>query len=364
MTFIRETGAAKYLVQELKKSYVQYIISDKLPSIAASLDSDIERSVDLLKELVARSNSDLFENRDKLYSDGTEDRWESYKVRKETKGVVYLSTGDEVLDSVMYGYQKTDLITIGGRSGIGKTWLLLYLQSILDKHITESPLWQNPKKDILLISNEMNEQELSERMDCLNCSIPYPDFLSGMLSKVKEREYRAYLKNLKRIKSNVRILYGVRTVDEVLAKIKVYNPIACFIDGSYLLEPKYKGNEFDKTTYITRSLKATAQDTETPIINTTQLRKNTGKKKNDNSLDSQDEFYYGSYMQDSDVALRAYQDAALRDIFALGLEIAKGRRMKVGDVINWQMDVASGQYSFYFPEEDDQINYKDDEIEY
>jgi hypothetical protein len=363
-TFIRETGAPKYLVEELRKGYIQYIVSDKLPTVASLIDSDIEESVNLLKDLVARANSNTFENKDKLYSEGTKERWEQYTLRKETKGVVYLSTGSEVLDAIMHGYQKTDLITIGGRSGIGKTWLLLYLMSILDEHITNSALWANPKKEILLISNEMNEQELSERMDCLNCTIPYPDFLSGMLSKAKEREYKAYLKELSKKKSNIRILYGVRSVDEIRAKIKVYNPITCFIDGSYLLEPDYRGSEFDKTTFVTRSLKGLTLDTETPIINTTQLRKNTGKKKNDNSLDSQDEFYYGSYMQDSDVAIRAYQDADLRDIFALGLEIAKGRRMKVGDTINWQMDVSAGQYNFYFPEEEGHINYKDDEIEY
>lgn len=352
----RESADPRYLIDELRREFVEYTVTEGLSDVASLIGGDPYNALNALKDVLSKAQTDSLEVRDTKYSDGTKERYEAYQERKKRGGISYVSTGDPLLDSKIFGWGKTDLVTIGGRSGIGKTWIMLWLALALDSYVKvlqEEGKWALPRNEILFVSNEMNETELAERMDCVRCVLPYPEFLAGMLNKRQEKKLRIYLRTLKLETSNIRFLYQTSTLDELRAKIKIYDPLATFVDGSYLLHPELDEG-FTKAVFITRGLKKIALDTQSPVINSTQLRKNTGKAKSVSAFDSQDEFYYGSIIQDSDIAFKAYQDADLREDDIVALEVAKGRRMKVGDIIHWKMDVISGEYYMKTPEEDEE----------
>lgn len=343
-------GEPAHYAKELRALNVKLALSEGLPGIAPLLRKDPYAAVRALKELLSNLDTES-ESRDFRIDKDPLKRFEEYIARKRSDGISYLSTGNPFLDSIILGYGRTELITIGGRPGIGKTWLLLCLLLMLDEwcHQVYAGLAKflsslDFNRPILFISNEMNEDELAERIDCMMFKIPYQGLLSGKLTRREEGAYKRGLQELAEAGSRVVVIYNCDTLDELEAKILLYNPLAVFLDGSYLLEPDLDEG-YAKTVKITRKLKAMCMKCGVPIINTTQLRKK-GKRGAAGSFDGQDEFYYGSYIQDSDISIRAYQTPDMVFHHMVGLEIPKGRKIPPGTQFLWECDTYEMNFNF------------------
>ena len=103
---------------------------------------------------------------------------------------------------------------------------------------------------------------------------------------------------------------------------------------------------WEKIVYITRNLKRLAKNFKTPIINTTQLKRGANKSGSKFSLDGQDDFAYSSsYTQDSDIAIRMYQDADMKFHELVGCEVVKGRRVVGGTTLIFQNDLSNMLHS-------------------
>lgn len=306
-------------LKELRERYVFTSLAENIPGIMTGVKKGAVKALDQLRELIGNLEVEDHEARDMRY-DAVDSRLADYTRRKLTKGVTHLSAGLEVLDKYWYGYGKADLITIAGRAGLGKTWMLIFLALKLADTLTED------QGDVLFISNEMPEDEIADRFDAVKFKLPYAKFLKGELSRVIEAKYRKGLERLKARGSKITFVYNCNTLEMLRAKIDLYKPSAVFIDGSYLMLSK-RASELEKIMEITRGLKRTAKDTGTPIVNTTQLRKGTGKSKA-STLDGQDELAYGgSYIQDSDLVLRMFQNTDMVYENVIGLDHVKGRRL-------------------------------------
>lgn len=329
-----------FYLNEVKERFIFASITDNVPRMLKGLKEDPRAKLFELQSLVATLAVDAVESKDTLYSEDTEIRIRDYEERMKSMGVTYLSMGCEDLDKTFFGYRKNDLITIGGRAGSGKSWLMCYLVSRLEEVIREKEeLTGETFGDILLITNEMGEDEIKERIDCIKFRLPYKAFLEGTLSEREKGRYYKGLERLKTEKSKIRILYSCSTIDELSTHIGLYQPSAVFIDGSYLMEPK-RDEGWEKIVYVTRNLKRLAKNMNVPIINTTQLKRGSAKGASKSALDGQDDFAYSSsYTQDSDVALRMFQDADMKFHDIIGLEVAKGRRVMAGTVLLFQNDL-------------------------
>lgn len=353
-------GEPTHYLRQLRELNLRIDLSEALPGIAPLLKESPRGALAKLRELVASLSEDT-ESRDLRYASKTVERLERYRKRKLTDGVTYISTGDPLLDKLMFGYQETDLITVGGRSGVGKTWYLLNAVLLLDNWCTavlsgeiDFKTTLDLERPILLVSNEMNEEELSDRMDCMKFGLSYQQFLSGSLTRTLERTYREGLEALETLGSNIVVVYNCDTLEALEAKIALYRPLITFIDGSYLLEPQMEEG-FAKAVKITRALKGIARETRTPVFNTTQLRKK-GRKGEVGAFDAQDEFYYGAVIQDSDFALRMFQDKDMVYHHITGLEFAKGRRIPPGTKILWECNTDAMSFNF--------SKFDDDETEF
>ena len=206
----------------------------------------------------------------------------------------------------------------------------------------------------------MGEEEIKERLDCIRFRLPYKRFLEGTLSAREQGRYYKGLEKLKEEKSKIRIVYSCSTIDELATQIGLYQPSAVFIDGSYLMEP---GREegWEKIVYVTRNLKRLAKNTKTPIINTTQLKRGSSKSSSKFALDGQDDFAYSSsYSQDSDIAIRMFQDADMKFHDIVGCEVVKGRRVVSGTTLMFQNDLESMLQSITLPAEDAKPERKED----
>lgn len=265
------------------------------------------------------------------------------KSRKQIKNVLHtgITLEKDIVDDY-YGFtiDGDHLFCLEDFTVTHNTWLMCYLVSRLEEVIREKEeLTGETFGDILLITNEMGEDEIKERIDCIKFRLPYKAFLEGTLSEREKGRYYKGLERLKTEKSKIRILYSCSTIDELSTHIGLYQPSAVFIDGSYLMEPK-RDEGWEKIVYVTRNLKRLAKNTNVPIINTTQLKRGSAKGASKSALDGQDDFAYSSsYTQDSDVALRMFQDADMKFHDIIGLEVAKGRRVMAGTVLLFQNDL-------------------------
>lgn len=320
-----------FYLKQLRERYIFAKISDKVPRILTGVKDNPREKLEQLQELVATLASDTTGNNDILYSDDTNERITEYNKRMESLGVTYLSMGSSDMDKLFYGYRKQDLITIGGRAGQGKTWLLCFMAHLLDLVISEyEKVHETKLGDIIFVSNEMGEEEIMERLDCIRFRLPYAKFLSGTLSDEDLSRYKRGLRRLRKGKSHIRILYSCMTLDELTTNMGLYQPSAVFIDGSYLMEPKLQEG-WEKITFVTRNLKRLAKSFRCPILNTTQLKRKAGVRSSGKTLEGQDDFAYAnSFVQDSDIAFRMYQDADMKFHDVVGVEVVKGRRVPAG----------------------------------
>lgn len=341
-----------YYLNEVKERYIFSVLSDKIPKLIRGVKESPRDSLSELQKIVMSLAVDAVESKDTLFSEDTEQRKKDYEERMKSLGVTHLSMGAPDMDRVFYGYRKQDLITIGGRGGMGKTWLLIYLAYLLEEVLKVKSEMGDDFGDILFITNEMGEEEIKERLDCIKFKLPYEKFLTGTLSAREQKRYYEGLEKLKKDKSKIRIVYSCQTIDELTTTIGLYQPSAVFIDGSYLMEAKM-AEGWEKIVYITRNLKLLCKNFKTPIINTTQMKRGTGKGASKVTLDGQDDFAYsGSYAQDSDIAFRMYQDADMKFHDLIGCEVVKGRRVKSGTTIVFQNDLSSMIQSLTLPAED------------
>ena len=349
-----------YYLNALKERFIFSKMSDDVPKILRDLKGDPRDGLAKLQSLVATLAVDAVESKDTLYSEEVEKRVSDYEERIKSLGVTYLSMGCDDLDKVFFGYRKQDLITIGGKAGAGKSWVLCYLITLLENAILKKEeVTGEHYGDILLITNEMGEDEIKERLDCIRFRLPYKRFLEGTLTEREKGRYYRGLEKLKETKSKIRIIYSCQTIDELATQMGLYHPSAVFIDGSYLMEPKLQEG-WEKIVYVTRNLKRLAKNFKAPILNTTQLKRGATKTGSKFALDGQDEFAYSSsYAQDSDIAMRMYQDADMKFHDLIALEVVKGRRVVSGTTLIFQNDLDNMCHSITLPADATAPEHKD-----
>lgn len=329
-----------YYLNNVKERFIFATMTDNIPRILRGIKDDPREKLFELQSLIGMLSVDAVESKDVLYSDDVEARKADYEERMKSLGVTYLSMGCDDLDKTFFGYRKQDLITIGGKAGQGKSWLLVYLAYLLEQTILDRmEATEETFGDILFITNEMGEEEIKERLDCIRFKLPYEKFMKGTLSEREKSRYYRGLDALKKHKSKIRIVYSCQTIDELATFMGLYQPSAVFVDGSYLMESKMQEG-WEKIVYITRNLKRFAKNFKTPIINTTQLKRGSSKTASKFSMDGMEDFAYGnSFVQDSDIAIRMFQDADMRFHNIIGCEVVKARRVVSGTTLIFQNDL-------------------------
>lgn len=184
--------------------------------------------------------------------------------------LIGLSTGFERLDEVLCGLVEGTLVTIGGRTGMGKTAFAFNLlrNLAIEKNIPS-----------LYISLESTEQLCTNILIACTLNIKYRGLLSGQL--VVE-EWEKLDKGVSGIvnspiyldtKSTYTIDDICKTVEEAVQEHQVK---VVFIDYLQLIFAKtgFTENRYLELNYITRKLKALAKEFNITIVVLSQLNRN------------------------------------------------------------------------------------------
>lgn len=263
--------------------------------------------------------------------------------------LIGLSTGFERLDEVLGGLVEGTLVTIGGRTGMGKTAFSFNLlrNLAIEKNIPS-----------LYISLESTEQLCTNILIACTLNIKYRGLLSGQL--VVE-EWEKLDKGVAGIvnspiyldtKSTYTIDDICKTVEEAVQEHQVK---VVFIDYLQLIFAKtgFTENRYLELNYITRKLKALSKEFNITIVVLSQLNRNVeDEKRYEHRPVLTDLRDSGTICDDSDVVCfvhrpeyyRVYQDEKGNDMHNVALIIVdKNRLGYTGDAV-LNVDMASRRF--------------------
>lgn len=263
--------------------------------------------------------------------------------------LIGLSTGFERLDEVLGGLVEGTLVTIGGRTGMGKTaFAFNLLRNISIENNIPS----------LYISLESTEQLCTNILIACTLNIKYRGLLSGQL--VVE-EWEKLDKGVAGIvnspiyldtKSTYTIDDICKTVEEAVQEHQVK---VVFIDYLQLIFAKtgFTENRYLELNYITRKLKALSKEFNITIVVLSQLNRNVeDEKRYEHRPVLTDLRDSGTICDDSDVVCfvhrpeyyRVYQDEKGNDMHNVALIIVdKNRLGYTGDAV-LNVDMASRRF--------------------
>lgn len=174
------------------------------------------------------------------------------------------------------GLPKTELVTIAGRPGMGKTAICISISYSMSKNLP-----------VLFISLEMNKRELVTRIVTSECQIDSMSFKNALIS---ESKFLAVKKSMDKLNNSNLFIDDCDsiTLNEIDNKIRdfiasqgVLNPVTgkkdiggVFIDHIGLISVPNKENTLDQIKEVTRSLKSFAKKYNISIVEVSKVSRN------------------------------------------------------------------------------------------
>lgn len=132
------------------------------------------------------------------------------------------------------------------------------------------------------MTTEMSTRNMFRRIDAVWNKFDYSLFKKGQLTRKDEKRYEQYLEDMEN-KSDDEVMLVVEQatggVAQISAKVEQYKPDVLLVDGAYLLEDDYKGDDDWKAVIrIWRALHKLCLAKDLPVVVTTQSKDETGAK--------------------------------------------------------------------------------------
>ena len=231
---------------------------------------------------------DIYDRLQRLGDDGRED-------------LLGIPTGFGLLDRIMTGLNRSDLILLAARPGMGKTSFAL--------NIAANVAIKSGKK-VAIFSLEMSREQLVERIMSSDALIAGPKMRTGELSPQEWVRLAACARELAKAPILVDDTAAI-TVPEMKARLRRIRDVRLvIIDYLQLMSGSGMRNEnrVQVISEITRSLKVMAKEMNVPVLVLSQLSRQTEIRSEKRPVlsDLRDS---GSIEQDADIVLFLYRDA-------------------------------------------------------
>lgn len=212
-----------------------------------------------------------------------------------------IKMGISALDNFMGGFNRSDLILLAGRPGMGKTSFALNIA-----YNIAASTQNTPKLSVVFFSLEMSREQLARRVISSTVLIDSKKMLTGAVSEDEWDDiYKFWHDDL----NDVNLFFddtSMITVAEMRAKLRrVKNLGMVMIDYLQLMSSGKKiDNRVQEIGEITRSLKIMAKELNVPIVLCSQLSRSIEQRKEDNKVprlsDLRDS---GAIEQDADIVI-------------------------------------------------------------
>lgn len=178
------------------------------------------------------------------------------------------------------GYQPADLISLVGRSGMGKTAMLL----------AQADAAYDAGYSTLFVTTEMGAEQISRRHIAMRYGLNPENLKKGTVSTYTLRRIQAIRDQmLGRERFRLLALGTGAKLGSIDAAIEECAPDIVYIDGIYLFRPNAGGSNLkqsERVTAVFDDLKQQCIDTNLPHLTTTQFNRQAGKGGKEGSLEN------------------------------------------------------------------------------
>ncbi|MBK8442826.1 MAG: replicative DNA helicase [Sphingobacteriales bacterium] len=292
--------AEKYILRELirtasdisrdayEESTDVFELLDKTEqSLFSITDKNIHRSYEAMNTLVSQAIKQI------------------EALREHQDGLVGIPSGFTALDRVTSGWQRSDLIVVAARPGMGKTAFTL---SVARNAAVEF------KKPVALFSLEMSSLQLVNRLISAEAEIPSEKIKKGQLA---DYEWKQLEKKIEKLSEAPIFIDDTPAINifELRAKcrrLKMQHDIQLIIiDYLQLMSgtggDKRGGNREQEVSAISRALKSIAKELDVPVIALSQLSRAPEMRGGNKRPQLSDLRESGSIEQDSDMVIFLYR---------------------------------------------------------
>ncbi len=216
------------------------------------------------------------------------------------KDYIGIPTGFSELDKIITGLNRSDLIILGARPGMGKTAFAL--------NVARNVAVQSGKT-VCFFSLEMSRDQLAQRLLSSEAMIESGKLRTAELSSDEWLRLSQAGERLKDIQMYIDETSGI-TVPEMKAKLRRMKKVdLVIIDYLGLMQSaKRTENRVQEVSDITRNLKIMAKELQVPVICCAQLSRGTEVKGKSHKPALSDLRESGSIEQDADIVLFMYRD--------------------------------------------------------
>lgn len=235
-----------------------------------------------------------------VIEDETYDRLTKMADPETRNDYIGIPTGISALDKVTTGLNKSDLIILGARPGMGKTSFALNVA----RNVAV-----NSKKTVCFFSLEMTRDQLAQRMLSNEASIESHKLRTGELSADEWTRLAQAGKNLSEADIYFDETSGI-TVQQMKAKLlRMPKVDLVIIDYLGLMHSARKiDNRVQEVQEITGALKSMAKELRVPVLCCAQLSRGTETKGKSHKPALSDLRESGSIEQDADQVLFIYRE--------------------------------------------------------
>ncbi len=216
--------------------------------------------------------------------------------------IVGIPTGLSDLDKLLGGLQRSDMVVMAGRPGMGKTSLALSIA------LQSARRWQ---KRVALFSLEMSDEQLVQRLVSAETGI---DSQRLRLGNIKSDEWTTFYQAIRLLSESMIFIDDTPSISVLELRTKARRLHAehgldlLIVDYLQLMRGGTRNeNRQQEISFISRSIKGLARELNIPILALSQLSRQVESRHDKRPMLS-DLRESGSIEQDADVVLFIYRD--------------------------------------------------------
>jgi len=243
-----------------------------------------------------------------------------------------LSSGFTALDTMLTGLNRSDLILLAARPGMGKTSFALNIAVNVAK--------KYPQKSVALFNLEMSAEQCVGRILSSEAQIPSRALRTGIMEQNEWSQLAACADVLSRTNIFVDDTPGINATEIKAKARRLPNLGLIVIDYLQLMESGGRSeNRVQEISKITRSLKIMAKELDVPVIVLSQLNRSV-EARTDHRPMLADLRESGSIEQDADSVIflsrEGYYNKECETPYLTVCTVAKNRHGSTGDInLHW-----------------------------
>ena len=336
----------KFYFDKCRERYVFQRLKTMLKHVESDLNDD--KPADALDRMVdTMTLCQVFVNRDRLVNATANmldivraEYKRQYKAALTGEGQG-LMLGWPTFDAMTNGLNPGDLITIVGRPGAGKTYLMLH---------AANTAWLN-KQPPLFLSMEMKPVEIMQRVTAMLTKTPIGKLKSATLTTKQLHNMYDNLTSISTSETPYWIVDGALTasVTDAVLLARQLKPGAVFIDGAYLLRgASPKMPRWERLTENAERLKSElAGELGVPVVISYQYSRQVKKSAKPGTAGLEDIAYTDAIGQLSSVVLGLLQENEVEMLMQRDVEILKGRNGEAGKFsVRWNFNTGPNYMDF------------------